>query len=285
MSRDPKYFEVTSKKTNNVYHAVIHDGNLIGRIYFGNRKCMMMTVYKNRKDDPDSFYAHLDGISHNSFCSLNGNLPKGGGTKDMLATGVTFLFAQYPWLKGVKFIDASFVECALKNEIQNLPLHSLELAKYGQTWYAKNFGAYPEEKEYAAKIDAIPAQLEQNFKKYKGSFDKFFAKYIMHQAIELEENQLELLQSTFEKSRSFSSWIQRIIRTHHLKCHVLLNWLNAYIYKSDTNISNVYWIINKTVRIEIGWKQIDGTMISAKQRALLGGGSFKFSKSKPRQLM
>ena len=60
MASDVKYFEVTSQNTKFVYHASIYDGDVIGRIYFGNRKCMMMTVYKNWKSDPDSYYAHLD---------------------------------------------------------------------------------------------------------------------------------------------------------------------------------------------------------------------------------
>ena len=208
----------------------------------------------------------------------------------MLQTGFTFLFSRYSWLKGVKFIDASFVECTInrhnESKIENLPLHSFELAKYGQTWYQKNFGAYPESIKDATAIAKLPALLETNFTLHKNSYYEFFKKYIKHQAVELEALQLELLQKTFEKSRTFSSWIKRVVKTPHLQCGALLEWLNLYIYKLvDVNMSNTFWIIEKTARIKILWKQIDGDTISIKRKALLGGGHFVFSKSRPRQLL
>ena len=284
MNRENTSYKVISATNrNNEYIASLQDGDLMARINFGGshrnfQKCLQMTVYKNYKDDSDSYFAHLDGISFNSLCSINGDLQRGDGTKDMIRTGLTFIFIKFPWLKGIKFVDASRVEClssissTSNKKPTELKLHSLELAKCGATWYSKNFNAFPDKKRDCNTLKNAPVLLNDTFVKYHRNFAAFYKIYISPKT-SLTSLQILNLKETFDGSNSFQSWIKKILKHPNLKCDVLLNWLNDFVYSLvDLHIDHMMWIIknkklNNITFTEIKSKKsfIGGQLIEKKQ--------------------
>ena len=287
MDTTTSYFKVSSKTLNHAYYASVKEGNLISFVNFGATKCMQMTVFKNWKDDSDSFYAHIQGLSFNSFCAVGNALPKGVGTIDMVRTGLAFVATLYPWLKGVKFVDSSHVECLVEGEFEDLNLNSLELAKYGQTWYTKHFFAQPDRAVDRAKLQTVLPNLDNIFQTHKGDYEKFYRTYIKRLGVNESVTSNKELEKTFNKSSSFQSWILRVLRHKTLGCSALIDWLNRFVctvLKLDMN--NMLWKISfndlKRNRAAIQIEKIEYAMLSDTRKSMLGG-KMKFSRKVPKQ--
>ena len=241
---------ITSDVSHNSYEVrfqkYTNDDNEVEivKIFIGPKKrhCVVISIYMD-DSDPDYVFAELEGVSHNSMCSVRGSLPRGGGTLDMLNSALAFIFIEYPFLKGIKLKDTSRISCNGKS----LKLHSLKLATHGNTWYGIHLGAHCETSKGEVEMTGLKTKLDATFSKL--NFKEFYNRYVRRNCDEmlLQKENIELLRGVFEKATSFSGFVEDVLRTTGLKCEALLIWLDAFVYHHTNYLNDpeMHWIIDR----------------------------------------
>lgn len=111
--------------------------------------CIEMTY------DTDNDYIKIDNLMYNPNCSEDRTLEKGTGTHEMLKSATKLIMQLFPNIKRFILNDVSAINCNNKNMF----LAHYNLAKYGQTWYEKHFGAKPLLRKINERLEAFKRKL------------------------------------------------------------------------------------------------------------------------------
>jgi hypothetical protein len=193
-----------------VFGATITQDDYLQRyvIKFGGRKaCVHFTIYDN--------IPNIDGIGYGKRCALNKSLEPGEGTEHLLKTAIRFIFKLFPNITKISLKDTSY-RC---NENETMSLGMLYIAKYGETWYSKKFGAKAENKKNVDDVIQIINNVLKSDK--KPTFKKLKKQYLCKTKIS-EEN-IQNFETIYHQSSSLRDFIIKLSMEYD--CGFLREWL------------------------------------------------------------
>ena len=133
-------------------------------IYIGGHELYCLNIFIKKEQSIYSGFnpsiAHLPGIEYNSECSLEYNFKRGIDTNMILKFAISYIYKNYPHVKGLSFNDASYRSCDNGNTV------SLAIMSYiasGKTWYETHFGAYLEA-EYISAFKSAEQRFQESKK-------------------------------------------------------------------------------------------------------------------------
>ena len=208
-----------------VYGATITKDEYLERhlIKFGGKKaCVQIAVYDN--------IPNIDGIGYGKRCALNKSLEPCIGTEHLVKTAMRFVCELYPNTNAFALKDTTFMTCS-DGDIMNLWI--LYIAKYGETWYQKKYGAKAVRPE---NVDEAIKQINKilTSKKMK-NFKTFRAKYL--RLTKIEEMHLEQCEKIYNKSTSLRNFIIELCK--EFDCSFMRDWLPILIADTRPTISNL----------------------------------------------
>lgn len=198
-----------------VYGATITRDKYLERdlIKFGGKKeCVHIAIY----DD----IPNIDGVGYGKKCALNKSLEQGEGTEHLLKTAIRFICNLYPDSKAFSLKDTSHIKC---KDGDTMSLGLLYIAKYGETWYQKKFGARAVRKEY---VDEMLESINNCLTSTKMTkFSKFRTKYL--RMTEIEESHLEDCKRIYKKNNCLRHFIIEFCNKYD--CSFTRKWLPKLI--------------------------------------------------------
>lgn len=245
------YYAIKSK--NYIFRAIIIDieeGDLMKITFGGEKECIHITIYKYEP------YPNLDALSYKLGCAIipETGLEKGEGTIEMIKASMQFIKElcrdkEIP-IDGFLFKDQSFL---IEKKTQ-IPLDTLNFAKYGQTWYQRTFNAIPV-KEYNNKyildinlvrrLEALNKYMTISKYKYKTNYQDFYKKniYTSDKNIPIEtQSKLEkILEPIYNSNNTYREFINEVNKKYSI---VVFNyWLENFIRSKDVLNQSQNWLI------------------------------------------
>ena len=228
ITSQPYTFQATLIK-NNLQHYT--------RFTLGHKvKCVSIIVYEK---DP---LAHLEGFSYKPGCGLKSKnkapLDPGTGTTRMLKVAFATVLHFFPKLQGFTLKDRSFLECqglprtAPPNPSEDLEdlisrpivyLYELSLAKYGQTYYQRRFGATLQRSN-----DQDFQKLIQHLNEPLPEMKVFWKEYVHIHEREMLHETIRLLKHTYGCASTLSDLVKKL-KDHD--CVVFAYWLHDWFTK------------------------------------------------------
>jgi hypothetical protein len=215
-----KYYLINNG--NYMYGATITKDTYLHRdvIKFGGKKeCIHITIYEN--------LPNIDGLGYGRKCALKKPLIPGSGTENMLKTALTFVCVLYPQTVGFLLKDTSSVKC---QDGETFSLAFLYMAKHGQTWYQKKFGAVPERNEITFSLENFNKEFTST--KIKDSVSwKHFKKNFLERT-HLNKQTIDRFEVLYVKSKSWRNFVVNILK--EFDCSVLKEWLYRLITSTQS---------------------------------------------------
>lgn len=180
-------------------------------------------------------------VAFDTECNVNGNLPRGNGTIAMIHATIAMMYHVYPPTTILYLKDHSHVLC----ESQKLYLPPIEIAKYGQTWYQRHFGAVPEIAKITEKLSEWQRLCVQRV-----SWSQFWDQisiYIDRSHRYKIENKLKKQWAVIFDTQNAEGSIKELIKwvtENKRSCNLLLVWLDP-LFDSIINLRDVTFEIRK----------------------------------------
>lgn len=227
------------------------------QIIVGNEKkpCLDLIIRMPQPTQPKDMYeiANLDRIANLRDCLIepisNNEFENGHFGRQLMIYIIDYIKRFFPHVKYLTLNDTSIVPCNL-DIADTLDLISYYTAKYGESWYEKNFSAKPlHHKEiYKSEVDEYKTSAIKN----KYSFDEFIEKYIAnnknqyaYEYILTNYNDIKLL---WDKSINYPVFFQNLSKyiDEINTCKFFFKWLEDFILE-HINITR-HWIIDLSMQ-------------------------------------
>lgn len=174
----------------------------------------------------------INSIDYSEKCAVEGNLPRGTGTKHMVLTALSYMLQHPDFGEKIQHItldDASSVPCMFKNNtVHNVSLMYLYIAMHGHTWYQSRFNAFIQAESVRNTFKTHMARM--NDSTFKSTIQKSGN---MHGRILLEKMDTKIadtLVAIFDKSITLSEFFQTIKSTYGDQlCVVTYRWLDRFM--------------------------------------------------------
>lgn len=122
------------------------------RIFILNPKRPCIEIDYDKHDN----YAALNTVEYDPKCTVDGQMKRGSGTKEMIEFALDLL--KKKGVRKVQLMDNSTVIC----NGMRVSLKLMYFFKYGETWYEKHFGFKPTE-EYVEEYENSKKLRQENF--------------------------------------------------------------------------------------------------------------------------
>jgi len=217
------YFSLTQTETADEFTASVkatYDGF---EILVGGDKlrgCVILTIKRVDRYNPESLIEAMLDVKHNEFCNITNDLSSGIGTITLMRTAISFMFTYF---KVDKFIlkDTSIIKCPDSIKVS---LPALYILKYGESWYKKHINARIYNKTMITNIKKY-----KNFVSSKPSWEYLYNTYILP---DLNSNKeppsdkiIMVLYDAWYRTSSYKDFILDL-NTNDDNCYLLDEWFN-----------------------------------------------------------
>ena len=216
---------VALKVNNKSMRLVIHESPDVITFFIGGhtKYCIYGFIYKE-----GGMMAKFKGISIGDFskihynleCSLEHDFKRGSDTNMLLKLLLSYIHKHYPYVKQLKFEDASYRTC---DDGQLIDLAEMSYITTGKTWYEKNFGATLDPSSRAQFKRA-----EQNFKEIKehAKWDDFSRSLPKDSPVEFSE-----MKKIYEEASTWQEFFGPLREKMGVEtfCPFISPWINSFM--------------------------------------------------------
>jgi hypothetical protein len=165
------------------------------------RSCIEIMLNKNLST-PELL---LRDILYKESCSFTSPFLRGEGTIAMIKALLLFAMKEYKDYSYVVLKDGSAFDCILPDELHkiSIPLHTHNFLIYGETWYQRIFGAFPETDLLRIRIKE---SLDHLHKHVEGKFSDFWTIKTDRLGKKWIDTIKPMIEDIFNKSLGKRSW-------------------------------------------------------------------------------
>ena len=223
-----EYYHIKTSYCN-YYAEIWHQYPTIDKVYFGGKKkCVTYSIYLEEDDTPN-----LDGLGYDENCNTSADLIKSKGTKHMLATSMMFLKHKYKTSisTSIQLKDSSTITCDGGYEMK-LPYYYM--LYHHQTWYQKQFKAFPTSSYWATKLSSDTKVLKESL------LSKPDAQDIFQTVKNIKKRQY--LETLYSECLNVKELVTKL---KELDCFVLRGWAEDFVAKIMPYLSTIDWTITR----------------------------------------
>ena len=213
------YFSLTQTETEDKFTASVQSTFDGFEILVGGTDlhgCVILTIKRVDRYNPESLIEAMLDVKHNEFCNITNDLSSGIGTITLMRTAISFMFTYF---KVDKFIlkDTSNIKCP---ESMNVSLPALYILKYGESWYKKHINARIYNKTMITNIEKY-----KKFVQTKPSWEYIYtniSKILKKQS----SNDIDtILYNAWLRTSSYRDFILEL-NSNDDTCYLLQKWFN-----------------------------------------------------------
>ncbi len=205
---------------------VIHESDNYVTLYIGGHEkyCIYGFITKEESSiakTDDISIGDFSKIHYNLECSLEHDFKRGADTNMILKLFLAYIHKHYPYVKYLKFDDASHRTC---DDGQLIDLAEMTYITTGKTWYEKNFGA---KLEKSSKTDFIKAEHRFQEMKLKVTWETFSGNFPKEILTEIPD-----MQKMYEEATTWQNFFGPLRERMGIEnfCPFVAPWLEQFMH-------------------------------------------------------